>query len=90
MNVGLREQVKEFRKCFGAGENDSTGLAEVPTVDGSGVKSWAGLRRKIAQLYGEGPVMPTSSGLNVCRAVFSSAVSVFCSLDVKRVDFFSW
>ena len=26
MNLGLREQVKEFKKCFWAGENESTGL----------------------------------------------------------------
>ena len=55
--MGLREQVNEFKEeCFGWEKMKALGRAELPTVDGSGVKSWASLRRNITQLYGEGSV----------------------------------
>ena len=41
---------------FLVGENESIGLGASATVDASGVKTWAGLRRKITQFYGEGSV----------------------------------
>ena len=53
IKLGLREQVNEFKKeCFWREKMRALGWAKVPTVDGAGVKSWAGLRRKITQWVG--------------------------------------
>ena len=57
MKLGLRDQVKDFKVCFWREKMGALGWVEVPTVHGSGVKTWAGMRRKITQLYGEGSVL---------------------------------
>ena len=85
MKLGLREQTKEFKKCFGREKMRALVRVEGPTVDGFDVKSWAGLRRKITQLFGEGSIFANGQPKNPL-AVVNQDLLTFNSENLENLE----